>query len=100
LNVRIRYNKIVDGKTTSRRTFVTSAGREVVAELNLNDKKYRILDAVTGEEVASGGKTKNLSVLKIQTKNGLMALGVEFSDEERDREGRQRHDSGSATQVP
>lgn len=82
-NTRIRYHKIVDGKTTSRRTFQTASGKEVVAELDLNAKKFRVLDAVSGQEVVSGGNTINLAVLKIQTKRALMELGVEFSDETR-----------------
>ncbi len=84
-NVRIRYNKIVNGVTVSRRNFTTKEGQTVVAELNLNAKKFRILDASTGAEVASGGNTRNLSVLKIQCKRALTGLGVEFADEVRNR---------------
>ena len=64
---------------------MTKAGQEVYVQLDLNAKKYRILDSLTGVEVASGGATRNTSVLKIQSKRGLMALGVEFAAEQRDR---------------
>ncbi len=84
-NVRIRYNKVSADKLVSRRTFVTGAGNEVVVELNLGQKQYRILDAVTSAELASGGNTRNIAVLKIQGKRALKSLGVEFANEERDR---------------
>lgn len=84
-NQRIRYNKSRPGVLLSRRNFTTGAGQEVNVELDLNIKKYRILDAATGAEVASGGNTRNSAVLKIQAKRGLTDLGVAFQDEKRDR---------------
>ncbi len=85
MNQRIRYQKTRSGILTSRRNFTTSAGQTVSVELNLNDKKYRIVDATTGAEVATGGNTRNVSVLKIQAKKGLVNLGVEFAEETRNR---------------
>lgn len=85
MNTRIRYQDTNKGTLISRRNFVTSANQTVVVELNLNEKKYRILDAATLVEVGSGGNTRNKSVLKIQAKRGLVALGVEFGPETRDR---------------
>lgn len=87
MNQRIRYNKVTDDRLISRRTFSTGSGSEVVVELNLGQKKYRVLDAVTQTEISSGGNTRNVAVLKIQAKRGLKELGVQFADETRDREG-------------
>jgi hypothetical protein len=84
-NTRIRYNKARNGVLQSRRMFMTRDGQEVKVELDLTAKRYRIVDSVTGMEVASGGNTKNQSVLKIQAKKGLMNLGVEFAEETRPR---------------
>lgn len=84
-NTRIRYQKTAQGVLQSRRYFMTKSGQEVYVQLDLNAKKYRILDSISGTEVASGGNTKNVSVLKIQSKKGLMGLGVEFALESRDR---------------
>lgn len=82
-NTRIRYQQTKPGVLQSRRRFVTAAGTEVLVELDLNQKKYRVLDASTGAEVAAGGNTRNVSVLKIQSKRGLTELGVSFTDETR-----------------
>jgi hypothetical protein len=82
-NKRIRYNKVRNGVLLSRRNFVTGGGREVNVELDLANKKYRILDSASGEQVATGGNTRNTSVLKIQAKRGLTDLGVTFADEVR-----------------
>jgi len=86
-NQRIRYHKPVNGVLTSRRHFTTAAGREVKVQLNLNAKTYSILDSSTGEQVAMGGNTKNVAVLKIQAKRGLTELGVVFAEETRERGG-------------
>lgn len=86
MNQRIRYHKAKNGVMTSRRNYTTSAGSTVVVELDLNNKKYRILDASSLSEVATGGNTKNVSVLKIQAKKELVDLGVTFAEETRDRE--------------
>lgn len=86
-NTRIRYQAVKPGVLQSRRRFITEGGQEVLVELDLNAKKYRVLDASTGAEVASGGNTRNSAVLKIQSKKGLMKLGVSFSDEKRERGG-------------
>lgn len=86
MNTRIRYHKAVEGKMISRRNFLTSEGREVKVELDLNSRKYRVVDAASGSEVASGGDTVNVNVLKIQAKQHLTTLGVEFADESRVRE--------------
>ena len=84
---RIRYQKTRNGILTSRRNFTITSGQEVRVELDLNSKKYRILDSVTGEEIVpASGNTKNISVLKIQSKRALSALGVQFVEEKRDRE--------------
>lgn len=82
-NTRIRYNKPTNGVLISRRNFTTSAGATVIVELDLNNKRYRVLDAATKAEVSTGGNTRNISVLKIQAKKGLMDLGVVFEDEVR-----------------
>lgn len=84
-NSRIRYNKVEDGITRSRRHFLTNEGKQVFVVLNLNEKKYQILDSVTGDVISSGGDTVNSAVLKIQTKQALTALGVVFSGENRNR---------------
>lgn len=85
-NKRIRYSMSGPGLLRSRRHFTTSAGQEVLVELNLNTKKYRILDSSTQAEVVpNSGNTKNLAVLKIQAKKGLEALGIVFADETRNR---------------
>lgn len=86
MNQRIRYSKARSGVLQSRRNFVTQTGREVMVELDLNSKRYRILDSASGAEVAVGGNTKNVSVLKIQAKKGLTILGVQFAEESRNRE--------------
>jgi len=86
-NQRIRYQKTAQGVLQSRRYFLTKAGQEVYVQLDLNGKKYRILDSSSGVEVTSGGNTRNISVLKIQAKKGLTGLGVEFMEEKRDRSG-------------
>lgn len=85
-NQRVRYARTGAGILTSRRNFPTSAGTEVIVQLDLNAKKYRILDATSLTEIAVGGNTRNVSVLKIQAKKGLMGLGVQFTDETRVRE--------------
>lgn len=85
MNQRIRYSNARNGVLTSRRNFVTGAGREVNVELDLTNKKYRILDSSSGEQVATGGNTRNVSVLKIQAKRGLTELGVSFQEETRER---------------
>lgn len=85
MNQRIRYNKVRNGVLLSRRNFVTGGGREVNVELDLANKKYRILDSVSGEQVLTGGNTRNVSVLKIQAKRGLTELGVAFLEETRER---------------
>ena len=86
-NTRIRYQKTAQGVLQSRRYFTTKAGQEVYVQLDLNGKKYRILDSTSNVAVSSGGNTRNISVLKIQSKKGLMALGVEFAPEQRERGG-------------
>lgn len=85
MNQRIRYSKARTGILQSRRNFITGSGQEVMVELDLNSKRYRILDSVSGAEVSVGGNTRNVSVLKIQAKRGLTTLGVEFADETRTR---------------
>jgi len=86
-NVRIRYDNHGETLLRSRRTFVIASGSEVVVELDLTNRKYRILDAVTQAEVTSGGNTRNIAVLKIQSKRALKQLGAQFSDEKRNRDG-------------
>ncbi len=86
MSQRIRYKKTSQGVLTSRRHFTTAAGVEVLVELDLTSKKYRILDSVSNAEVVPPtGNTKNTSVLKIQAKRGLEALGVTFTEEVRTR---------------
>lgn len=85
MNKRIRYSKVKTGVLLSRRNFVTAGGHTVVVVLDLNAKRYQILDATSNAEIASGGNTKNVSVLKIQAKKGLMGLGVNFAEETRNR---------------
>jgi hypothetical protein len=95
-STRIRYQKMKNGMLQSRRMFITGSGQEVMAELDLANKRYRIVDSVSGAEVASGGNTRNLSVLKIQTKRGLTNLGVVFEEEKRDRSGNASGEAMSA----
>lgn len=83
LNKRIRYVETVPGVLTSRRHFTTSSGQEVNVVLSVDSKTYRVIDSATGIEVASGGGTKNLSILKIKAKKNLEELGVVFDDEKR-----------------
>lgn len=85
MNQRIRYAKTQTGTLISRRNFTTGAGNVVMVELDLTAKKYTIRDAVTNGVLSTGGNTRNVSVLKIQAKKGLMDLGVEFAEETRDR---------------
>ncbi len=85
-NTRVRYIQVNVGVFSSRRNFVTDAGREVKVLLDLNAKTYRIVDSVSGEQVAAGGNTRNKNVLKIQAKRGLTDLGVTFAEETRERE--------------
>ncbi len=85
-NKRIRYVKSGNGVLTSLRNFVSGDGQTLKVELDTTAKKYRILDATTLQELASGGNTRNISVLKIQAKKGLLSLGVQFSDEVRKRD--------------
>ena len=85
MNKRIRYSKVKTGVLLSRRNFTTAAGQTVVVVLDLNAKRYQILDAASNAEVTSGGNTKNVSVLKIQAKKGLQGLGVTFAEEVRNR---------------
>jgi hypothetical protein len=84
MSQRIRYQRTQPGVLVSRRNFMTADGQEVKVELNTNEKKYRILNSVTGDEVVSAtGNTRNTSVLKIQAKRGLSDLGVIFTEEKR-----------------
>lgn len=86
MNVRIRYNTdTTSGLLISRRNYVTSDGTEVKAELDSTSKRFRILETTTGRELLAGGKTKNLAVLKIQVKDALASMGVQFGSEERER---------------
>lgn len=87
MSQRIRYMKNSAGRLQSVRLFTTGTGQAVSVELDVATKKYRVTDAVSGEEVASGGNTRNLAVLKIQAKKGLSNLGVSFQAEERNRYG-------------
>ncbi len=85
MNTRIRYAEIAPGVLKSRRLFLTNTGQEVVVQLDLTQKRYQVLDSVTGGVVAEGGNTRNKSVLKIQAKKGLTSLGVQFDEEQRNR---------------
>lgn len=84
-NTRIRYDK----NGISRRTFdVTIDGESVSTKVILDTVNlgYKIVDASDVERILlSGGNTKNLSVLKIQAKDGLKSLGYEFETETRNR---------------
>jgi hypothetical protein len=82
---RIRYTKTGSGLLTSLRNFTTANGAEVKVELDVNNKKFRILDAVTGSELVNGGDTRNVAVLKIQAKEALKGVGVQFAPEIRNR---------------
>lgn len=85
-NVRVRYMANEDKTVlTSRRLFTTSAGVQVKAELDLVNKKFRIVDATSGAVVAEGGDTINLAVLKISCKQALVGLGASFEEEARER---------------
>lgn len=84
METRIRYDQKVPGVLTSRRHFTVTSGIQVTVELDLNIKKYKILDAVSGQELTSGGNTKNNTVLKLQAKKALIQLGAEFAEESRE----------------
>jgi hypothetical protein len=84
-NVRIRYGKVSETLLASRRVFTTASGNQVKAELDTANKRYVIRDAVSGLEIASGGDTINIAVLKIKCKQALADMGVEFADENRQR---------------
>ncbi len=84
---RIRYSQVSGNIFRSRRNFLTSTGQTVQVELDLDNKKYRVVDSITNEEVATGGNTRNIAVLKIQAKKGLTGLGIEFTEETRYRVG-------------
>ena len=86
MSQRIRYQKVRPGVLLSRRHYTTQSGQSVMVELDLLNKKYRILDSVSSDDVVPPtGTTKNNSVLKIQAKKGLESLGVTFAEETRDR---------------
>lgn len=85
MSQRIRYQRTDANKLVSRRKFSLPSGVQVSVELDLDAKNYRVKDAVTEQVIAEGGNTRNVSVLKIQAKRGLTALGVEFAPESRDR---------------
>lgn len=83
-NVRVRYGKQEDGTLKSRRNFSLPDGRQVSVTLNPAVMGYDIVDATSLQSVLSdSGKTKNLSVLKIKSKEGLESLGVTFAAEDR-----------------
>jgi hypothetical protein len=80
-NTRIRY--LNTNPLKSVRVFTVG---DKALRVSLTDNlKYVITDENTGTVVAEGGKTKNLAVLKIQAKNALKSLGVDFGEEKRDR---------------
>lgn len=84
MSTRIRYDLNDEGTTlTSRRLFRTGAGVEAKAVIDATSMKFTIVDAVTGDTLASGGDTINLAVAKIQTKEALTELGVRFDEEKR-----------------
>lgn len=97
-NTRIRYDK----NGVSRRTFDVSIEGEVVSTkviLDTVNLGYKIVDASNIERtLLSGGNTKNLSVLKIQAKDGLKSLGYEFETETRNRENSSDSVSSSSTE--
>lgn len=86
-STRIRYTK--DGNLlSSRRVFsVNLNDSEISAKviLNTDSMTFTIVDSATDEVLLTGGRTKNLAVLKIQAKEGLKELGYEFSSEVRNR---------------
>ncbi len=83
-NTRIRYSK--NGATLiSRRIFATLDGKAYRIFLDTESMKYSINDVNGIAEGVDGGKTKNLAVLKIQAKEALMSLGVNFESENRNR---------------
>jgi hypothetical protein len=82
---RIRYVKSGSGVLKSMRNFTTRKGAEVRVELDTQNKKFIIVDAVEGTIVADGGNTVNLAVLKIKAKKALLKLGVKFDEEIRKR---------------
>lgn len=86
MNQRIRYQSVQGTSVLkSRRVFKTADGKDVSIELDTASLKFTVRDSITGEPVLNGGNTRNLSVLKIQAKNGLQSLGVQFAAEARNR---------------
>ena len=81
MTTRIRY-KTEGTKLISKSIFNTNdTGVRVV--LDTETLKFTIVDVLTNEVLLTGGNTTNLAVLKIQVKNVLKDLGVEFNTETR-----------------
>ena len=82
---RIRYKR--NGNVlTSRRVYNLKDNLSVNVVLDLDAMTYALIDANgSGAVIASGGGTKNLSVLKIKAKEGLKNLGFDFNNESRNR---------------
>lgn len=89
MNQRIRYDKVSDSTLASRRVFTTAGGTQVRVELDATNKRFAIKDANNGTELLTGGETVNLAVLKIQAKDALKTLGVQFAAEDRAERSRQ-----------
>lgn len=86
MSTRIRYEKRINSDLlVSVRTFMnplTNKAYRVI--LDVTNKRYRVLDAKDHSVVLEAGKTKSLQVLKIQAKQALRNLGVDFKKELRD----------------
>lgn len=83
-NTRIRYKSIGDNLLKSVRVFSVN-DTALSVTLDTENKRFTIVDENSGDEVMTGGKTKNLAVLKIQAKKALSDLGVSFGEETRNR---------------
>lgn len=100
MNKRIRYVKTNNPEVLeSVRSFLnrkTNVSYRVV--LDLTNKRFRILNAADNAVVMEAGKTRNVAVLKIQAKTALSSLGIDFSEEKRNREVKMSLDNSSDTE--
>lgn len=80
---RIRYSKTEDPNLVRSAKAFKVGDRHVYVSLHTVSLQFNIYDATTREIIVSGGKTKNLTVLKIQAKTALKHMGVEFAEDVR-----------------
>lgn len=80
---RIRYEKTnIPNILASVRTYNTGHAEYRVL-LNLNEKKYKIVE-LPHKNIAAEGEAVSLAMLKIRAKRALTQLGYSFDEEGRD----------------